>query len=253
MTAIIGLVSAFLILFTAMVIGGSPLGFVNLTGVLIVIFGTIAVTSISFSFEELKSIPRTLWHLMRRKLAPPNIAAETMMKIADKARKNGLLVLEKTLGSLRKQPFLEKSIRLVVDGTHGDDIERIMEREAGSITARNMKLVDILRRAGEVAPAMGLIGTLVGLVNMLGGLDNPESIGPDMAVALLTTFYGAILAHIVFIPLAARAERISEDEALLHSVYIIGAASIGRKENPRRLEDMVNAVLPPSEQIKYFR
>ncbi len=127
-----------------------------------------------------------------------------------------------------------------------------MMREAGTISARNMRSVDILRRAGDVAPAMGLIGTLIGLVQMLGSLNDPRTIGPAMAIALLTTFYGAILAHMVFLPLAARADRMSEEEALSNSVYTLGVASIGRKENPRRLEVIVNALLPPEQKVNFF-
>ena len=99
---------------------------------------------------------------------------------------------------------------------------------------------------------MGLIGTLLGLVQLLGQLSNPAAIGPAMAVALLTTFYGAILAHMVFLPLAAKADRSREAEQLINSVYSLGASSIGRKENPRRLEVALNALLPPNKQVQYF-
>ena len=117
---------------------------------------------------------------------------------------------------------------------------------------RHRCTADILRRAGEVAPAMGLIGTLLGLVQLLGRLSDPSAIGPAMAVALLTTFYGAILAHMVFLPFAAKADRSRETEQLVNSVYTLGASSIGRKENPRRLEVALNALLPPNKQVQYF-
>jgi chemotaxis protein MotA len=110
----------------------------------------------------------------------------------------------------------------------------------------------ILRRAAEVAPAMGLIGTLVGLVQMLGSLDEPSKIGPAMALALLTTLYGALLANIVFGPLAAKIERNASAEALLRQIYMIGAVSMARQENPRRLEILLNSVLPPWQQIRFF-
>ena len=99
---------------------------------------------------------------------------------------------------------------------------------------------------------MGLIGTLVGLVQMLGNLDDPSAIGPAMAVALLTTFYGAILANMVFLPLANKLDRNSGAEAMVKQIYAIGAASIGRQENPRRLELTFNTILPPGEQVKHF-
>ncbi len=99
---------------------------------------------------------------------------------------------------------------------------------------------------------MGLIGTLVGLVQMLGNLSNPGAIGPSMALALLTTLYGAMLANMVFSPLAAKLERNSIEERLINELYLIGALSIGRHENPRRLEMLLNAILPPSQRVRVY-
>jgi chemotaxis protein MotA len=117
---------------------------------------------------------------------------------------------------------------------------------------RHHKSASVLKKAAEFAPAMGLIGTLIGLVQMLGNLDDPASIGPSMAVALLTTFYGAVLANMVFSPMASKLERNSGEEAIVNSIYVMGASSIGRQENPRRLEMLLNSVLPPAKRIQYF-
>ena len=99
---------------------------------------------------------------------------------------------------------------------------------------------------------MGLIGTLVGLVQMLGSLDDPSTIGPSMAVALLTTFYGAILANMVFSPMAAKLERNSNEESMVNTVFLTAAASMGRQENPRRLEMLLNTILPPAHRLQYY-
>ena len=117
---------------------------------------------------------------------------------------------------------------------------------------RHVKSTGVLRKAAEFAPAMGLIGTLIGLVQMLGNLQDPSTIGPAMAVALLTTFYGAVLANMVFMPLASKLERNSAEEMLIYNLYTMGATSIGRQENPRRLEMLLNSVLPPAKRVKYF-
>jgi chemotaxis protein MotA len=117
---------------------------------------------------------------------------------------------------------------------------------------RHAKSTSVLRKMAEFAPAMGLIGTLIGLVQMLSSLSDPSTIGPAMAIALLTTFYGALLANFVFLPLAAKLERNSQEEVLVNNVYLMGAASIGRQENPRRLEMLLNSVLPPSKRVRYF-
>jgi len=127
-----------------------------------------------------------------------------------------------------------------------------MGHELSGMAERHSRGVGILRRSAEVAPAMGLIGTLIGLVQMLGKLDDPSSIGPAMAVALLTTFYGAVLANMVFSPLAGKLERNSKSELVVNRLYIITAASIGRGENPRRLEMLLNTILPPSQRLHYF-
>jgi chemotaxis protein MotA len=127
-----------------------------------------------------------------------------------------------------------------------------MRKDMNATIGRHQKGANIMKKAGDIAPAMGLIGTLIGLVQMLGNLDDPSSIGPSMAVALLTTFYGAVLANMVFMPLAAKLERNSGEEELLNSVYMVGAVSIGRQENPRRLEMLINSILPPSKRVSYF-
>lgn len=235
-----------------MFIGGTPAGFINAAGMLIVIVGTFSVTAISFDSSDLTSAPKTVWHVMTQSPQNAGNAAVTVIRLAERARRDGVLALERTVPTFVQQPFLQKALGLMIDGTQIEDLEQILNREAAAISARNMKSVDVLRRAGEVSPAMGLIGTLIGLVQMLGNLDDPSTIGPSMSVALLTTFYGAIMAHMVFIPLAARAERISAEEATLNTVYSMGAASMTRKENPRQLELLVNTILPPAQKVAYF-
>ena len=124
--------------------------------------------------------------------------------------------------------------------------------EVEVLAERHKRSASIARRASEVAPAMGLIGTLVGLVQMLADLENPETIGPAMAVALLTTFYGAILGTVVLASIAVKLEKNSADETLIKTLVTIAATSIARQDNPRRLEMMLNSELPPSERIRYF-
>jgi chemotaxis protein MotA len=145
-----------------------------------------------------------------------------------------------------------RGMSMAIDGTPGEEIERIMQRELQATSHRNTRTVSILRKAADISPAMGLIGTLVGLVQMLGNLEDPSTIGPSMAIALLTTFYGAILANMVFTPLASKLERNSADETLINTLYVMAAASIGRQENPRRLEMLLNTVLPPDHTVDYF-
>jgi chemotaxis protein MotA len=249
---IFGILTAFALVVAAVFLGGSPSSFFNVPAILIVLGGTFAVTTICFSFAEMrrtvKVIGKTLFHSTR----DASEAAIQIMQIAQMARKHGVLSLQDITDQTRREPFLFKGISMIVDGLPGDQVERILRREMASTTERHQKSASILRRAAEFSPAMGLIGTLIGLVQMLGNLEDPTTIGPSMAVALLTTFYGAILANLVFIPLASKLERNSALEETVNGIYLLGASSVGRQENPRRLEMMLNSMMPPSARIQYF-
>ncbi len=249
---IIGLVSGFALLSTAIYLGGTPESFINVPAVLIVLGGTLAVTTMCFSLKEMGRTARVLVKTVFYGNRDPSDAAIQVLQVAEAARRQGVLSLQNRLDSLRGEPFLHKGISMVVDGTPGEEVETIMRRDIHSTVQRHHKSTDVLRKAAEFSPAMGLIGTLIGLVQMLGKLDDPAIIGPSMAVALLTTFYGAVLANMVFSPLASKLERNSAEEAVVNNVYLMGAASIGRQENPRRLEMLLNSVLPPSKRVQYF-
>jgi len=175
-----------------------------------------------------------------------------MLQISYEARRNGILALQGVTESLEPEPFLHKGITMIVDGSPVNEVSSILERDLEASISRNHASVSVLRRGAEFAPAMGLIGTLIGLVTMLGNLDDPSTIGPSMAVALLTTFYGALLANLVFLPLAAKLETNSDLEANVSNMYLLGVSSIGRQENPRRLEMLLNSSLPPSDKVRFF-
>lgn len=249
---VIGLVVGFGLVGAAIFLGGSPMAFIDGPSVLIVVGGTFAVTTISFSLGEVIKGQGLILKAVFSKSIDPAAAAIQVLELADLARKNGVLGMQESLKNLDDVPFLQKGLAMVVDGTPGDEVERVMRQEIRGMTARHESSVGILQRAATIAPAMGLIGTLVGLVQMLGNLDDPNSIGPSMAVALLTTFYGAVLANMVFSPLAGKLERNSQQEAMLMNVFMLGAGSIGRQENPRRLETLINTLLPPAKRVQFF-
>lgn len=244
-----GVLGAFAMIVTAMALGGSPGAFVDVPALLIVIGGSFLVTSISFSVGEVVRAQGVMLKAVLYNAQNPGAAAEQVLLLAKQARRHGVLSLQRVLRDLDDHPFLFRALRLAVDGTPGDQIEQVLNAEVQAMAARHNRAAGILRRAGEVCPAMGLIGTLIGLVQMLGNLEDPESIGPAMAVALLTTFYGAILANMVFLPLAGKLERNSGVESLVHQLYALGAVSIARQENPRRLEILMNTLLPPDHRV----
>ena len=252
LATLFGLAAALVLIGIAIVLNGSPLAFIDVPAILMVVLGTFAVTAISYTGEELREAQPSFRQALMRTEIDPRIGARRVLTLADKARKRGLLSLQADLYGLRDAPFLQRSLTMLVDGLQVDEIERNMTLEAHAVAQGRHRAAAILRRAAEVSPAMGLIGTLVGLVQMLGNLDSPERIGPAMSLALLTTLYGALMANVVFLPLASKLERNATVEQLVSQIYTMGVASMGRQENPRRLEMLLNTVLPAGQQIRYF-
>lgn len=236
----------------AILIGQSNANFFNVPSVLIVLFGTMAATAISYTGEELARSGSIITSCLFRRIQSPSETAKTMLDMSVIAKKKGILALSTHDAEMRKDPFLHKTMQMVIDGYPPQDIERMLTLQIDAQAARHKRSASITRRASEIAPAMGLIGTLVGLVQMLADLENPDTIGPAMAVALLTTFYGAILGTIVMAPLAVKLEKNSDDETLIKTLIAMTAVSIAKQENPRTLEIQLNSELPPLERIIYF-
>lgn len=249
---LLGLAAAFGLVALAMAVGGSPRSFFDAPALLIVLGGTFGVTTVAFSIEDVirtqQVIARTIFH------ATPNAqrVARKMMELATAAHRRGELAIEDTVNRDIGNPFGRHALQMVLDGETPEAIERVLNREIEEMAQRHYNGAGVLRKAADTAPAMGLIGTLIGLVQMLGNLEDPSTIGPNMAIALLTTFYGAVLSSMFFAPLAAKLERNSEREAVTANLYMYAALSISRKENPRRLEAMLNALLPPTQRFTNF-
>jgi chemotaxis protein MotA len=252
MATVLGLSGALFLIAAAIFLGGNWLAFVNVPSILIVVCGTFVITMISFSFTEIMQAQPLMLRTLFSQGHTPNEAAAKVLQLAERARRRGLLAMQSELFSLKGEPFLLRGMTMLVDGMPIEEVERNLTFETHAMAQRHQRSTGILRRAAEIAPAMGLIGTLIGLVQMLGSLDRPEGIGPAMAVALLTTFYGAVLANVVFLPIASKLERNSAIELLIHQIFILGALSIARQENPRRLELVLNTILPANQRVKYF-
>lgn len=252
MATVAGLGGGLGIIVVSVLLGGSATAFFDLASFLIVIGGTVAATTVGFSLPEMARTVAVVGKAVVRSKHNPSDAAIRLIRMSEAARRNGLLALQRTMPDLWNEPFLQNGLTMIVDGTAPEEVELIMRRDVQAMLARHGRSASVLRKASEVAPAMGLIGTLIGLVQMLRNLDDPTTIGPSMSVALLTTFYGAVLSNLVLAPLAAKLERNSAEESLINQVYIMGVVSIGRQENPRRLEMLLNSILPPSHRVQYF-
>ncbi|MHA1572231.1 MAG: motility protein A, partial [Alphaproteobacteria bacterium] len=198
---VFGLFGAFALISAAITLGGSWSAFIDFPAMLIVVGGTFTVTTISFSLSDIARTQAVVMKSLARAIRDPATIVTEVLQIAERCRREGLFDLHRELSNRGTDAFLLRGLELAADGMPGEEMERVMRREQHAISERHAQGVNVLHRAAEVAPAMGLIGTLVGLVQMLGNLEDPSTIGPSMAVALLTTFYGAILANTVFAPL----------------------------------------------------
>ncbi len=252
LATILGLVLSFVFIISAIVIGDSDANFINIPSVLIVILGTITATCVAFSASELKDSLPVIGSSFSGPVRNFSALATSMLDITTVGRKRGALALSSYESQTKNEPFLNYALKLVVDGYSPDDIKRILQQDIDLEEERRKRAASVLRRASEVAPAMGLIGTLVGLVKMLADLDDPSSIGPAMALALLTTFYGAIMGTVVLGPLAAKVEKIASDEVTMKTMTLKTCLSITSHENPRNLEMLLNSLLPPSQRVRYF-
>lgn len=252
LATILGLGFALGLIFVAIVMGHSNASFFNVPALMIVLLGTMAATATSFTVDEVARAGHVIGHSLFRRVYAPKKLAQTLLDLAVVTKKQGVLILTQYESELKKSPFLANALQMVADGYSAQDIDFVLTQDIDSLVDRHKRSASITLRASEVAPAMGLIGTLVGLVQMLADLENPETIGPAMAVALLTTFYGAILGTVVMAPLSAKLEKNSHDEKMICTMIKHTAISIARQENPRRLEMALNAELPPSERVRYF-
>lgn len=247
-----GLTAGIILFALAVVIGGTPTAFLDAPAFLIVVGGTAAATTVSFSFSDLRRGLSALKDTVITRDRDARDTAYTMLELADVARHHGVLKLQGSpLKALSRETFLHHGLGLVVDGLNESDIASVMREEFAGIETGVLRAVAVIRKAAEFAPAMGLIGTLIGLVQMLGSLGDPSAIGPAMAVALLTTLYGALLANLVLSPLAGKLERNLAEERVIAEIQLAGLLAIARKDNVRKLELHLNGLLPPGQKVEF--
>jgi chemotaxis protein MotA len=252
-STVAGLVSGVLLLGWGIVAGGAASGmsfatslkaFVDFPSFLITMGGTFAAVLASYPLERVKSVPGILRNAFRTKMMPPAELIATLVAYAQKARRDGLLALEDEAAKAQ-DAFLKKGVQLVVDGTDPELVRNILETDLSFLENRHKSGAAMFDTGAALAPAFGMIGTLIGLIQMLGTLDAPEKIGPGMAVALVTTFYGSVLSNVVFTPLSNKLKGRSAEEVLIREVMVEGILSIQAGDNPRIVEEKLNAFLAP--------
>lgn len=211
--------------------------FLDVSSILIVIGGTLAVVIACYP-KLAKSFPKHIKIMLRAQAFDPAVYVDQLVELAQIARKNGLLALEEKANE-QPDPFFKQAIMLIVDANDPDRVRSILENDIEQTSARHQEVVAMYERGSNAAPAFGMIGTLIGLINMLKGLDGADmdSLGPNMSVALITTFYGSFLAHVIFNPIAANLTARDEEEVLCRQIIVEGIMAIQSGENPKFLRE----------------
>ncbi len=243
---IIGLVAGSVLIVASIILGGAPLVFVNFPSVLIVFGGTIATALIRFGMKDVLNSMSVAAKTFSTRLGKPQQIIQEIVNLANIARKNGLIVLE-------QQPiedtFLKKAVMYCVDGHEAEFIDEVLRKEVSLTAERHEVGKNVFAAMGNAAPAFGMIGTLIGLVQMLSNMADPNSIGPSMAVALLTTLYGAVIANLVCLPMADKLGLRSEEEQRNRKLIIEGVLGILKGLNPRVMEEFLQTFLPPKDRV----
>ena len=248
---LIGLIGALAAIIGSIFIGGDAGSFVNTPGLMIVVAGTLAVTLMKFPLAHmLGAFKVALGAFVIRMDEPPDLIRQSV-ELAEVARREGLLGLESVEV---KNAFLARGIQLAVDGNEPDLVHRVLQREIDLTVARQREGNSIFSAIGDIAPAMGMIGTLIGLVQMMSNMDDPTTIGPAMAVALLTTLYGAVLANAIALPIADKLDLRSREESRNRELILESIRAIQEGLNPRVVEDLLQVYnptnRPPAEAVE---
>jgi len=245
LSTLIGIVSGALLVLISILLGGSAAIFVHVPSMLMVFGGALAATLISYKMEHVTGVMSVLQKTLKVNLAENSAIVEQLTELARLVRKDGALALDEEVRKI-DDAFLRGGLEMVIDGSDTDTVRDIMELELSYLMERHKLGQGIFNALGMYAPAFGMIGTLVGLIAMLQQLDDPSNIGGGMAVALITTFYGALGSNLIFIPLAKKLKTKSSEEVISKEMIIEGVLSIQRGEHPNNVSRKLYSFLPPS-------
>ncbi|MCM0755141.1 MotA/TolQ/ExbB proton channel family protein [Desulfovibrio aminophilus] len=242
---LLGLLFGLSLVIGAIYMGGDMMIFFNLPSAMIVLGGSLASICIAFPFEEVIQAFYAGFKIFATKRVQARDVVNIMVKVAEISRREGLLALENVQ---TENMVLKKSCQLIADNADPDLIRTTLAIEIGSMKRRHKVAQDVFIRLGSLAPAFGMIGTLIGLIQMLMRLDDPKTIGPAMAVAIITTFYGSLLSTILFLPIAIKLKARTLQEQLHLEIIFEGAKSILENNNPRLVYEKLSSFLAPKER-----
>jgi chemotaxis protein MotA len=247
LATLIGMVTSFGLISLALISGGAPLIFVDGASMLIVFGGTIGATLTHYPLDTVLSVGRVIRKTLIAKNPTTTEILDQIVHFANRARREGILALEPLVKGL-DNAYLRKGLQLTVDGLEPESIQSIMEAEINSTESRHEIGIDLLSAMAAYSPALGMIGTVIGLVQMLKNMNDPSTIGPSMAVALITTFYGAILANLVFLPLVGKLKHRAKEETHIMEMQLEGVLGISRGDNPRIIAEKLSSFQAPKER-----
>jgi chemotaxis protein MotA len=245
LATLVGFLGAAGVIGAAIVLGGSAGVFLNVPSIMIVLGGTFLVVMMKFSLSQFLGAFKVATRAFIHKLDAAEDLIPQIIELSTIARKEGMLALEQ---QEIKSEFLKSGIDMLIDGTKPEVIKELLMKDLAQTIDRHKWGAKVFSASGDVAPAMGMIGTLIGLVQMLSAMDDPKSIGPAMAVALLTTLYGAMFANMLALPIADKLTLRKIEEGRIKAVCIDGIIGIGEGQNPRVLEPMLKTYLAPSKR-----
>lgn len=245
---IIGLILGMILVVGSILIGGGGLGpFFNVPSIMIVIGGSIAALLINFPLKKVVGVFGVVKNCFLVKLPTPREVIEQFKELATITRRDGLLALEERLEEV-SDAFMSRGLEMVMSGTSKEEIQEVLETEVSCVEERHKTGKKIIDAMAAAAPAFGMVGTLIGLVQMLRTLDDPSQIGGGMATALLTTLYGAIIANLFCIPLAGKLEARSKEEVMIRELMLSGLIALVEGQAPRSVEEKLLAFLSSSER-----
>jgi len=244
---LLGVLSGVLLIVIAILGGGAPGVFLNLNSALIVLGGATATTFIAFPSKKISRMIPVIINAFKPEIYHPSEYVEEIVDLAALYRSGGTKKLE-TQEAYLDHRFLRNGISMVVDGYNSREMHEIMDRELFSMIERHNAGQKILRFIAVQAPVFGMSGTLIGLIQMLTHVDDPSTIGPSLATALITTFYGLIIANLVITPIVSKLNTRTESEAMLYKAIRVGILGIHEKAHPAKIRKMMNSLLPPDQQ-----
>ena len=244
---VIGVVSGLGLVMVSMIMGGGIGPFIDIPSLVMVVGGTIAATLVNFQFEDVMGLMKVTKKLINTTPMTPQKYIEQIVSISKKARTNGLLAIEEDLEKV-DEDFMKVTLQHVVNGTEAEDLDKIMQAELAIMTQRHKTGQQIFTAMGAYAPAFGMVGTLVGLILMLQNLSDPSAVGPGMAMAMITTFYGALFANLLFIPMSGKLKMRSEQEIQFKEMLLMGILAVQAEESPRVIQNKLLSFLPPAER-----